>query len=68
MPSGPSGLAAVGVESRFSTPYAADCYGKIAMPILPLFDEPFLRAHWEADFLAFRNSPEAGDLLARLRA
>jgi methylase of polypeptide subunit release factors len=38
------------------------------MPTLSLFDEPFLRAQWEAEFLAFRDSPEAGTLLARLRA
>jgi hypothetical protein len=41
---------------------------KNAMPTLSLFDEPFLRAQWEAEFLAFRDSPEAGALLARLRA
>ena len=41
---------------------------KNAMPTLSLFDEPFLRAQWEAEFLAFRDSPEAGVLLARLRA
>jgi hypothetical protein len=29
------------------------------MAIHPLFDEPFLRAQWDADFRAFEESPEA---------
>jgi hypothetical protein len=38
------------------------------MPMLPIFDDPFLRAQWDAEFLAFQDSPEADALLARLRA
>ncbi len=36
--------------------------------MLPLFEETFLRAQWDAEFRAFRDSPEAAALLARLRA
>ena len=28
------------------------------MTMLPLFDETFLRAQWDAEFLVFQNSPE----------
>jgi len=38
------------------------------MPLLPLFDEPFLRAQWDAEFRTFESGPESGALLARLRA
>lgn len=38
------------------------------MGMLPLFDETFLRAQWDAEFRAFLNSPDADALLARLRA
>jgi len=38
------------------------------MPMLPIFDDPFLRAQWDAEFLSFQNSPDANALLARLRA
>ena len=38
------------------------------MTMLPLFDETFLRAQWDADFLVFQNSPEEAALLARLHA
>jgi len=38
------------------------------MRILPLFDEPFLRAQWDEEFQSFRDSPQAAALLARLRA
>jgi hypothetical protein len=44
------------------------CWQSFAMAIQPLFDEPFLRAQWGAEFDAFEKSPEADALLARLRA
>jgi hypothetical protein len=39
-----------------------------AMPVLPLFDEPFLRAQWDAEFSAFQEGPESAALLLRLKA
>ncbi len=38
------------------------------MAIQPLFDEPFLRAHWGSEFEHFQAGPEAAALLARLQA
>lgn len=38
------------------------------MPAQPLFDDPFLRAQWSAEFEAFEASPKSAELLARLRA
>jgi hypothetical protein len=40
----------------------------LGMASQPLFDEPFLRAQWNAEFDKFQGSPEAAALLARLRA
>jgi hypothetical protein len=39
-----------------------------AMAVQPLFDEPFLRAHWGSEFEAFQAGPESAALLARLHA
>ncbi len=36
--------------------------------MLPLFDEPFLRAQWDAEFREFSAGPDSEALLARLRA
>lgn len=38
------------------------------MPALPLFEDPFLRAQWSAEFDAFESSTESAALLTRLRA
>ena len=38
------------------------------MPVLPLFDETFLRAQWDAEFTAFQESVESSALLQRLKA
>ena len=38
------------------------------MPVLPLFDETFLRAQWDAEFTAFQESAESAALLQRLKA
>jgi len=38
------------------------------MRLLPLFDEPFLRAQWDSEYRAFESGPESGALLTRLRA
>lgn len=38
------------------------------MAIQSLFDEPFLRAQWDAEFIAFQEGPESSALLARLQA
>jgi methylase of polypeptide subunit release factors len=38
------------------------------MPALPLLDDTFLRAQWDAEFKAFEAGPYSSALLARLRA
>ncbi len=38
------------------------------MPALPLLDESFLRAQWDAEFRDFEAGPESAALLGRLRA
>jgi hypothetical protein len=38
------------------------------MPALPLFEETFLRAQWNAEFDTFQAGPESTALLSRLRA
>lgn len=40
----------------------------LGMPMLPLFDEPFLRAQWDAEFRTFQSGPEADALRERLQA